>query len=181
MATADRSAELVRRLLAFSGRQTLQPQPIDIRIVVEELLDLVRELIGSPVAVVCDLPAEPVIAFVDRAQIEQVLVNLALNARDSMPAGGTLAIFLRTLSPEPGGDAGVLITVSDTGTGIPPAIQAKIFEPFFTTKADHGSGLGLATAHGVLQQSGGHIRVAHTAENEGTTFEIFLPSTNSPQ
>jgi PAS domain S-box-containing protein len=179
VATADRSAELVRRLLAFSGRQILQPQPIDIRIVVEELLDLVRELIGSPVAVVFDLPAAPVIAFVDRAQIEQVLVNLALNARDAMPGGGTLTICLRDLSREPGDDAGVLITVSDTGTGISPAVEDKIFEPFFTTKADHGSGLGLATAHGVLQQSGGHIRVAHTAEDEGTTFEIHLPSTNS--
>jgi PAS domain S-box-containing protein len=181
VATADRSAELVRRLLAFSGRQTLQPQPIDVRIVVEELLDLVRELIGSPVAVVFDLPAAPVIAFVDRAQIEQVLVNLALNARDAMPDGGILTIFLRDLSRAPGNDPGVLITVSDTGTGIPPAVEGKIFEPFFTTKTDRGSGLGLATAHGVLQQSGGYIRVAHTAEDEGTTFEIFLPSGSGPE
>jgi PAS domain S-box-containing protein len=180
VATADRSADLVRRLLAFSGRQTLQPQPIDIRAVVEELLELVRELIGSPVAIDFASPAAPVIAFVDRAQIEQVLVNLALNARDSMPSGGTLTIVLRDLSREPGDDAGVLITVSDTGTGIPPAVEPKIFDPFFTTKAEHGSGLGLATAHGVIQQSGGHIRVAHTAEGEGTTFEIFLPSGNGP-
>ncbi|MFZ1879451.1 MAG: ATP-binding protein [Gaiellaceae bacterium] len=180
-ATADRSAELVRRLLAFSGRQTLQPQPIDIRIVIGELLDLVRELIGSPVAIVFAPPSAPVIAFVDRAQIEQVLVNLALNARDAMPAGGLLTIVLRDLAREPGGgDAGVLIAVSDTGTGIPPAVERRIFDPFFTTKAENGSGLGLATAHGVIQQSGGHIRVAHTAEGEGTTFEIFLPSANSP-
>jgi two-component system cell cycle sensor histidine kinase/response regulator CckA len=179
--TADRSAELVRRLLAFSGRQTLQPQPLDLRVVIEELLDLVRELIGAPVAIDFAPPAKPVVAFVDRAQIEQVLVNLALNARDAMPTGGVLTIVLRDLAREPGDDAGVLITLTDTGTGIPAAVERRIFDPFFTTKAENGSGLGLATAHGVIQQSGGHIRVAHTAEGEGTTFEILLPSRNGPR
>ena len=174
--SADRSAELVRRLLAFSGRQTLQPQRIDIRGVIDELLLLLHGALDVNVEVAFDLPPSPVIAFVDQAQIEQVIVNLAVNARDAMPAGGTLTIFVRDLSQGPADDGGALITVSDTGTGISRDVLHRIFDPFFTTKEERGSGLGLATAHGIVQQSGGHIRVAYTAEGEGTTFEVFLPS-----
>ena len=176
LASADRSAELVRRLLAFSGRQTLQPRKIDICGVIDELLQLVSGLLGAAVEVVFAAPSAPVIAFVDQAQIEQVIVNLAVNARDAMPAGGRLIIAVRDLALEPDDGAGVMIAVTDTGTGIRPDVTEKIFEPFFTTKEERGSGLGLATAHGIIQQSGGHIRVAHTALDQGTTFEIFLPS-----
>jgi two-component system cell cycle sensor histidine kinase/response regulator CckA len=176
LASADRSAELVRRLLAFSGRQTLQPRKIEICGVIDELLQLVSGLLGATVEVVFAAPSAPVIPFVDQAQIEQVIVNLAVNARDAMPAGGRLTIAVRDLALDANDGAGVMIAVTDTGTGIRPDVAERIFEPFFTTKEERGSGLGLATAHGIIQQSGGQIRVAHTALDQGTTFEIFLPS-----
>jgi two-component system, cell cycle sensor histidine kinase and response regulator CckA len=171
--TAERAADLVRHLMAFSRRQVLEPRPTDMRVVVEELLELLGQLLGSAIRIELDAPTGPAMAHVDRAQIEQAIVNLAINARDAMPNGGTLAIRLHD-----GGDA-IVIEVSDTGVGIDPENADRIFEPFFTTKA-HGSGLGLATAHGTITQSGGELRLVQSALDGGTTFEVRLPRAGRP-
>ncbi len=171
--TAERAADIVRHLLAFSRRQVLEPRPTDLRAVMEELLSLLGQLLGSRIEIVLDAPELPVVAHVDRAQLEQAIVNLAINARDAMPEGGSLTIALRE------GEDEILISVSDTGTGIDAEDVGRIFNPFFTTKAN-GSGLGLATAHGTISQSGGELRLAHTAPGRGTTFEISLPRSAAP-
>jgi PAS domain S-box-containing protein len=168
--TAERAADIVRHLLAFSRRQVLEPRPTDLRSVLADLLSLLGQLLGSSVEIALDAPEDPVVAHVDRAQLEQAIVNLAINARDAMPDGGTLTIVLREREQE----NDILISVSDTGAGIGAEDASRIFNPFFTTKAQ-GSGLGLATAHGTISQSGGELRLAHTAPGRGTTFEISLP------
>ena len=143
LASADRSAELVRRLLAFSGRQTLQPQKIDICGVIDELLQLVSGLLGAAVEVVFAAPSAPVIAFVDEAQIEQVIVNLAVNARDAMPAGGRLTIAVRDLALDTNDGAGVLIAVTDTGTGIRPDVAERSLSRSTRRKRNAAAALAL--------------------------------------
>jgi PAS domain S-box-containing protein len=175
--TAERAADLVRHLLAFSRRQVLAPRPTDLRAVLEDLLGMLGQLLGSTVEIELDAPDEPVIAHVDRSQFEQAIVNLAINARDAMPGGGRLTIALREVDDADSGR--IVISVSDTGSGIAPDEAGRIFDPFFTTKAS-GSGLGLATAHGTISQSGGELRLSHTAPGQGTTFEIELPRALSP-
>jgi PAS domain S-box-containing protein len=166
--SADRAAALVQQLLAFSRRQAMTPTPTDLATVVAELLGLLRQLLGGGIDVRYREPRGPVVACVDRSQIEQVIVNLAVNARDAMPEGGILTIDLHCE-----GDGSVVLAVSDTGCGMPAAVADRAFDPFFTTK-EFGSGLGLATVHGTVQQSGGSIRIARTAPGEGTSFEIVL-------
>ena len=167
--TSDRAAKLVHDLLAFSRRQSLVPEPVDLRDVIENILGLLRQLLGVQIAIRFEPPAEPAIATIDRSQFEQVLVNLAINARDAMPDGGELTIDLRE------DDEFIMVAVSDTGSGIPPQIVQHVFDPFLTTK-ETGSGLGLSSAYGTIRQCGGNIRVARTAAGEGTTIEIALPA-----
>ena len=181
---ANRAAALVRQLLAFSRRQTLRPQVLDLGDVLEDLTMLLRRLIGEKVKleVVHGRDLWPIKA--DVSQFEQVIVNLAVNARDAMPEGGRLSV--RTvnvpaaeaarldLAGMPAADY-VQIEVTDTGTGMPPDVMAKIFEPFFSTKeVGKGTGLGLSTVYGIVKQTGGFI-YPESEVGKGTTFRIFLP------
>ncbi len=181
---ANRAASLVRQLLAFSRRQTLRPQVLDLGEVLTELNMLLRRLIGEKVTLEVKHGRDLWPVKADISQFEQVIVNLAVNARDAMPDGGKLTV--RTLNI-PAGDIPrdtaegmpaadyVLIEVLDTGTGIPPEIIGKIFEPFFSTKdVGKGTGLGLSTVYGIVKQTGGFI-VPESEAGKGTTFRIFLP------
>jgi PAS domain S-box-containing protein len=182
---ADRATVLTRQLLAFSRRQVLQPKVVSLNKVVAGAEKLLRRLIGEDVALVtrCDPDLGAVLA--DEGQLEQVIINLAVNARDAMPEGGTLRIETsnvdaetRAPSAELGGmppGAYVLLTVSDTGIGMDDETRARVFEPFFTTKPEgRGTGLGLSTVFGIAQQSAGFITVASVPKH-GTTFSIYLP------
>jgi two-component system cell cycle sensor histidine kinase/response regulator CckA len=180
----NRAASLVRQLLAFSRRQTLRPQVLDLGEALSDLTMLLRRLIGEKVAleVVHGRDLWPV--RVDISQFEQVIVNLAVNARDAMPGGGKLVVRTANVTTaecpryahEPMPDADyVLVEVSDTGTGIPPDIIDKIFEPFFSTKeVGKGTGLGLSTVYGIVKQTGGFI-FPDSEVGRGTTFRIFVP------
>jgi two-component system cell cycle sensor histidine kinase/response regulator CckA len=181
---ANRAASLVRHLLAFSRKQTMRPQVLDLGEVLSDLNMLLRRLIGEKVTlqVVHGRDLWPV--RVDISQFEQVIVNLAVNARDAMPGGGKLEVRTANVIAKdcerfhakgmPAADY-VLVEVSDSGTGIPVAIVDKIFEPFFSTKeVGKGTGLGLSTVYGIIKQTGGFVYV-DSVENKGTTFRIFLP------
>jgi two-component system cell cycle sensor histidine kinase/response regulator CckA len=181
---ANRAASLVRQLLAFSRKQTLRPQVLDIGEVLSDLTMLLRRLIGERVKldVLPDRDLWPV--KVDISQFEQVIVNLAVNARDAMPGGGRLTVHTSNITAAESGRFNakgmppadyVLIEVADTGTGIPANIIGKIFEPFFSTKeVGKGTGLGLSTVYGIIKQTGGFVYV-DSVENKGTVFRIFLP------
>ena len=180
---ADRAAALTRQLLTFSRKQILQPKPVRLNDVVGGTETLLRRLIGPEIDTKFRLGAEAGIVHADPGQLEQVVVNLAVNARDAMPDGGALTIATSALTvqaPEPrwpGLAAGMYATlfVSDTGTGIDDAVRMHVFDPFFTTKDPaKGTGLGLATVYGIVQQSGGDIEV-ETAPGQGTRFRIILP------
>ncbi len=186
VAAAERASELTRGLLAFSRRQVLQPQVLDPASVVGGIVPMLRRLLGGHIQLVTLAPHETGRVLVDRSQLEQVIVNLAVNARDAMPAGGTLTIEIANVelavdhvathaSGTPG--ANVLLAVSDTGIGMDAATKERIFEPFFTTKPPgEGTGLGLATVYGIVRQSGGIIS-ADSRQGQGTTFRIHLPVT----
>jgi PAS domain S-box-containing protein len=182
--TVDRASNLTNQLLAFSRRQDVQPEVLSLNGVVAEMDRMLRRLIGEDVELISDL--EPALGLVkaDAVQLEQVLMNLAVNARDAMSQGGRLTIktsnveldldyVRRHVGLEPG--PYVLLSVTDTGHGMGPEVQAHLFEPFFTTKdKGKGTGLGLSTVYGIVKQTGGHIQVESTP-GEGTTFRIFLP------
>jgi two-component system cell cycle sensor histidine kinase/response regulator CckA len=181
---ANRAANLVRQLLAFSRQQTLQPRIIDITDVLVELSHLLRRLIGENIELKVVHGRDLGLAKVDQGQLEQVIINLAVNARDAMPGGGTLTIrtsdvtqagpLRRNHETMPAGNY-VLIEVSDTGIGIPKENLARIFEPFFSTKEiGSGTGLGLSTVYGIVKQTGGFIFV-DSAKGSGTAFQIYLP------
>jgi signal transduction histidine kinase/ActR/RegA family two-component response regulator len=181
---AESAAALTQKLLAFSRRQVLQTNQFDFALMLDNLLMLVRRVIGADITVVSD--AEPGLwpVLADPAQVEQSIVNLAINARDAMPGGGTLSIMARNLAcPDgerrPDGDVRpgnyVQIVVSDTGTGMDDATRARMFEPFFTTKPHgKGTGLGLSTVYGFVRQCGGHI-AARSGLGRGTSIELLLP------
>ncbi|NQW11420.1 MAG: response regulator [Alphaproteobacteria bacterium] len=185
----NRAANLVRQLLAFSRQQTLIPRVVDLTEVLADLSHLLRRLIGENVSfeLIHGRDLRPV--KVDPGQLEQVLINLVVNARDAMPSGGTITLHTgntTTVKPLRQGDevvppgSYVLIEVVDTGSGIPPALLARIFEPFFTTKeVGQGTGLGLSTAFGIIKQFGGFVFVDSTA-GVGTTFSIYLPAWDGP-
>jgi PAS domain S-box-containing protein len=171
LAASGRASDLTRQLLALSRRQVMRPEIVDLGDVVAEIVELLRRLIGENIELETRWPDEPVLVKVDRAQLEQVIANLALNARDAMPDGGRLVIEVRRT--EVGGPAAML-TVADDGVGMDAETAARAFEPFFTTKGEGGTGLGLATVHGIVKQSGGHIEV-ESAPSRGATFRITLP------
>ncbi len=180
---SDRASALTRQLLAFSRKQILQPRVLDLNLVVTDLEKMVRRLIGEDIDLLT--VTSPVLGKVkaDRGQIEQVLLNLIVNARDAMPKGGKLTIETRNVvhseeyARRHAALAGpyVMLAVSDTGCGMDAAIQARVFEPFFTTKASgKGTGLGLATVYGIVKQSGGNIWI-YSEAGQGSTFKVFLP------
>jgi signal transduction histidine kinase/ActR/RegA family two-component response regulator len=181
---ANRAASLVRQLLAYSRQQTLQPRVISLSEVLAELAHLLRRLIGGAIDLKLEHGRDIHPVLVDQGQVEQVVINLVVNARDAMPEGGTLTIRTSNFSvAEPMPAAGemlpageyVRIDIVDTGSGIDPVIIDRIFEPFFSTKpVGAGTGLGLATVYGIVKQSGGHVIIA-SKQGEGTTFSIFLP------
>ncbi|HET6805900.1 MAG TPA: PAS domain-containing protein [Frateuria sp.] len=180
---ALRGATLTSQLLAFSRRQRLEPKVVDLNGTVEGMSELLRSTMGGSIAVAAHLQPDLWSALVDPTQIELVILNLAINARDAMPAGGSLAIQTAnvTLTDEPGqpgeptpGDY-VAISVTDTGTGMAEEVRARAFEPFFTTKSvGKGSGLGLAQVLGFAQQSGGGVRI-ESRPGAGTTVRVYLP------
>ncbi len=181
---ANRAAALVSQLLAFSRKQTLKPERIDLQDTLAELTHLLNRLLGERVGLDLIHAREPAAIRADRRQLEQVIMNLVVNARDAMPEGGVVEITTRiaTLDHELHRDGAVVprgrhvvIGVRDSGTGIPPEWMDKIFEPFFTTKRlGEGTGLGLSTVYGIVKQSGGFVFVRSTP-GEGTEFELWFP------
>jgi two-component system cell cycle sensor histidine kinase/response regulator CckA len=181
---AERAATLTQQLLAFSRKQIIQPKRLDINELIVNLEKMLRRLIGEHIALTTRLGAEPGIIKVDPAQLEQVLMNLTVNARDAMPGGGKLTIetsdiylddaYCRLHSEvAPGGY--VMLSITDTGCGMDEKTEENIFEPFFTTKEPgKGTGLGLSTVYGIIKQSGGHIGF-YSQLNKGTTFNIYFP------
>jgi hypothetical protein len=183
----ERATELTHQLLAFGRREVVRPQVLNLNTVVTEIETLLRRTLGEHIQLHTTLDGDlrPVLA--DPGQLEQVLVNLAVNARDAMPDGGTLSIHTTNhtidgasatryplLRPGPH----VKLRVADTGAGIPPEIAERVFEPFFTTKPKgEGTGLGLATVYGIITQAGGHAEIT-SAPGAGTAFTIFLPATD---
>ena len=183
LSAGERATALTRQLLAFSRRQVLSPQKVDLNAVVTSSRQMLGRLIGENVAFSAKAGADLGSVLADPGQIDQVILNLVVNARDAMPEGGKLTIETDNVElDEPSAlERGVRpglyvrLQVKDTGMGMSPEVQARIFEPFFTTKAvGKGTGLGLSTVYGILQQSGGHIDVT-SAPGEGTTFRVLLP------
>jgi signal transduction histidine kinase len=179
--TIERGKNLVRQLLAFSRKQVMKPRPFGVNEMVSGTQKMLGRLIGGNVTLVTRLGAEPDLVCADPGQIELALVNLAVNARDAMPRGGTLTIETRTVAAGKGQPRGrVCLRVSDTGVGMDARVLSHLFEPFFTTKeSGRGTGLGLSTVYGIVSQSGGTVEVASTSA-AGTTFEIRLPLAEEP-
>jgi two-component system, cell cycle sensor histidine kinase and response regulator CckA len=183
-ASADRAASLIRQLLAFSRKQLLAPRIVNLNELVPKLRTMLERLIGEDIVLDTRLDAALGSVKVDPSQVEQVLVNLAVNARDAMPTGGRLLIETRNADlddtycashPDAAPGPHVVLEVSDTGHGMPPEVASRIFEPFFTTKPQgRGTGLGLATAYGSVRQVGGHIEV-ESQVGVGTRFRVYLP------
>jgi two-component system cell cycle sensor histidine kinase/response regulator CckA len=183
----ERAALLARQLLAFSRKQVLQPQSLDVSRSIADLVPLLRRLTGEAILLEADLDPGAGWVHADLGQLEQVVLNLAFNARDAMPEGGrlTIAVSGEEIGKD-GGDLGlpagryVCLKVADTGSGMTDEVRTHLFEPFFTTKErDRGTGLGLATVYGIVRQSGGAIRV-ETQVGSGSTFTVYLPRTEAP-
>ncbi len=181
---AERAAALTRQLLAFARRQTLEPRHVDLNQILEETLSLLENVIGSNIEMKMDLAPGLAMVRADPTQIEQVVMNLCVNARDAMPDGGLITVRTRNTqfdeefcrkNPQARPGRQVLLSVSDTGVGMDAATLDRAFEPFFTTKGpSKGTGLGLATAYGIVKQHGGLVLV-DSEVGKGTTFRIFLP------
>jgi two-component system cell cycle sensor histidine kinase/response regulator CckA len=180
----DRATALTRQLLVFSRKQVLLPERLDLNVVVTQMESLLRQVAGDDIELEAVSSCENAFVNADRGQLEQVLVNLGVNACDAMPDGGRLTFEVGRVEAGPADPAGVkpgpcaLLSVTDTGCGMDPETAERVFEPFFTTKTD-GTGLGLAMAHGIVTQSGGTIS-ASSQLGEGTTFKIYLPLSEQP-
>jgi two-component system, cell cycle sensor histidine kinase and response regulator CckA len=183
--SSQRAAALTRQLLAFSRQQVLQPRLLDMNEAIGGVEKMLRRLIGENIEFVSRLEASLALVMADPGQIEQVLLNLALNSRDAMPHGGVLVVETANVLLDDSHAANhpiqhpgmhVMLSVTDTGSGIEPNVMDRIFEPFFTTKENgKGTGLGLATVHGIVEQSGGHCCV-RSQPGRGTTFSVYLPA-----
>ena len=174
-AAARRAAALTGQLLAFSRKQVLRPVAVHLNDVIDGVASLLRRLIGADIDLCIELAPRIETIDADRNQMEQVVLNLALNARDAMPGGGQLTIATRMERGNASRDARVVLVVVDTGIGMDAATRERIFEPFFTTKAPgKGTGLGLSTVYGLVQQLGGELRV-QSEPGQGSTFEVLLP------
>ncbi len=186
---AERAANLTRQLLLFSRKQVMQPQLVDLNQVVSNLSQMLRRVIREDVALHLHLQSTPLMVYADPGMLDQVLMNLAVNARDAMPQGGRIIIetaekiidaeqAANTAEAEMVAGRYVWLSISDTGTGMTPEVQTHIFEPFYTTKeVGNGTGLGLATVFGVVKQHLGWIKV-YSEAGKGTTFQIFLPASD---
>ena len=182
---AKRASELTKQLLAFSRRQVLEPQVIDLSVLVGKVSKMLKRLIGEEIDLVANTVADLGPVRADPGELEQVLMNLVVNARDAMPHGGKITIETANtelseaqhgLAESVAAGPYTLLAVSDTGDGMDDATKARIFEPFFTTKeVGKGTGLGLATVYGIIKQSGGHVSV-YSEPGRGTTFKIYLPT-----
>ena len=185
---ALRGAELTRKLLAFSRRQPLQPREIDIGELVHNMTDMLRRTLGESIHIETAIQPGLAKAVADPGQLENALLNLALNARDAMPQGGWLTIETATVAPDAASGIEdsdiapgeyVMLAVVDTGSGMPPEVMKRAFEPFFTTKgAGKGSGMGLATVYGFVKQSGGYVKI-YSELSRGTTVQLYLPQAKS--
>jgi PAS domain S-box-containing protein len=182
---ADRAAGLTRHLLAFSRKQILQVEPLDITEVLKEMEPMLRRLLPESIRLEWMFASGGDMVTTDKSQVEQVVLNLVINARDAMPDGGRLVIETGAVTFGPdyvrahvGSRAGrhVMLAVTDTGVGMDATTKARIFEPFFTTKGPNGTGLGLSTVYGIVKQSGGNVWV-YSELNRGTTFKVYLPVT----
>ncbi len=182
----DQAAMLIRQLLAFSRRQVIDPKVLDLNSIIQNLEDMFRRLIGEHIRLIVRKDPDLGRVKADHSQLEQVIMNLMVNARDAMPQGGTLTLETKMAevssdsstrsSPQPG--SYVVLSVTDTGCGMNAETRAKVFEPFFTTKEEgKGTGLGLSTVHGIVKQIGGWIDLA-SEPGKGTTFTIYLPQTD---
>ncbi len=189
LAASERAAGLTRQLLAFSRKQILQPQPLMLDEIIVNLTRMLQRIIGENIDMDCHCAAPLPYVQADPGMMEQVLLNLVVNARDAMPGGGQLRISTEStrldeaqarINPEARAGEFVCLLVSDTGTGIAPEVLPRIFEPFFTTKeAGKGTGLGLATLYGIVKQHQGWVEVTSQV-GKGTTFKVFLPSIPVP-
>jgi len=177
---ATRASLLTQRLLAFARRQVAQPRVLDLNAVITGMTKLLRPLLGADVHLAMSLARDPCPVHADAVQLEQVILNLAVNARDAMPGGGTVNIETRRIEAghaarDLAAGPWVVLAVTDTGVGMDPATQARVFDPFFTTKEPgHGTGLGLSTVYGIVDQCSGHVRV-QSAPGQGSTFTVYLP------
>ncbi len=185
-----RGAELTKQLLAFSRRQQLQPQPIDMNQLVSATAELLRRTLGEAIEIRTAFGQNVWTAEADPSQVESALVNLSINARDAMPAGGRLTIETANVTlddayaadnPDAVPGDYVMLAVTDTGTGMPPEVVKRVFEPFFTTKAvGKGTGLGLSMVYGFAKQSGGHVKI-YSEPGHGTTLRLYLPKARDQQ
>jgi len=185
----DRAASLTRQLLAFSRKQMLEPKVLDLNGVVNDMSKMLRRLIGEDIEFVTELSADLGKVRVDPGQVEQILMNLVVNAGDAMPHGGKVTVETSNVTLDEGqtfnhvpvqaGDY-TMLAISDTGIGMDEEIQSHVFEPFFTTKAaDKGTGIGLSTVYGIVKQSGGYVWV-YSEVGSGTVFKVYLPRVESP-
>ncbi|MEQ1567927.1 MAG: ATP-binding protein [Myxococcota bacterium] len=185
LAAASRAESLVAQLLAFARKQTVEPRIIDLPARIRSMEGMFRRVLGEDVDLTVDLPADTWRAKIDPSAFEQVLMNLAINARDAMPTGGRLLmetsnVWLDESTMMVKGEHAfpgpyVVLAVSDNGVGMPPELAVRVFEPFFTTKPiGEGTGLGLSTCHGIVHQAGGYIWL-YSEPGQGTTFKVYLP------
>lgn len=179
--SAQRGAALTQQLLAFARQKVIRPEVVDLNEILRRMVPMLRRLIGEDIELVLELRPEVALVRVDVGSMEQVVLNLVVNARDAMPHGGRLTIETESLAPDAAADLGgpsrplVMLAVTDTGIGMTPEIAERVFEPFYTTKpVGEGTGLGLPMCQGIVKQAGGQITVT-SAPGEGSTFRVYLP------